>query len=120
MAVAAGRAADRERFLGWVLRRYSAIAGLSREAIRLQLGANKGAMERLELCYRPRPSRFAEDVSAVAAALGVNQAVLAQFVRRVDAVVAMSAGTSSGQHGTLMAARKRPPQTDGDGSESER
>lgn len=104
---AGARAAQRPAFMAWVLSQYMAGQNISRSDLSAELGCTEQALTRLSLCLRPRSKQFADDIERITSILRVNGLALVRIVRRVEAVEAMS-GPGVTEHGTLMAARKRP------------
>ena len=107
LALAAARAAERPRYLAWVLRRY-ARESLSPQGLALRLGTAPEQLVGLSLCFRPRPETFAADMKAIALRHGADPGVLAGLVRQVEALEALGEGsTAPAERGWLLAARER-------------
>jgi hypothetical protein len=95
-------------FLAFSLASYAQSEGLNDSALASRLGCDLDRLSRIRLCRRPRedPRQFREDIARVAAEFDVSQDVLAQAVRRADALTAFRRAMSGGE-GMLMAARDR-------------
>jgi hypothetical protein len=106
---AAERARARPEFLGWVLARYEELKMQPGESLREPLRVAEEDWPRLQLCLRPRPEAFLDDVTRIAAAFGADRSALAAVVRRVEAVEAVRRRDRPGQAGSLLAARARKP-----------
>jgi len=106
LELAAKRAARRPEYLGWILAEYLASEGKPVVTLQAELRCDEGAMRRLALCRRPRHERFEGDITRIATVLGLDGAVLAGIVRRVQALEAMAA-PGVVDRGFLMAARER-------------
>jgi len=104
---AAARARTRPEFLGRVLATYQHIEGITETRLRKHLVVSVANWPRLELCLRPRPEAFLKDVTQIAQGFGIDRAMLAAVIRRVDAVEIIQRREQPGQAGTLLAARAR-------------
>ncbi len=96
-------------FLAAALADYARSEGLDEHGLAKALGCAPGQLAPLRLCQRPRAEpagQFRRDVEQIAARFGVRAAVLAEAVRRSDALRALR-GAGMGEQGTLMAARDR-------------
>jgi len=115
IAALARRAQADPFFLAWALKEYASDEGLDEPGLATLLGCPVETLGPLGLCRRPRPapSRFHQDVDQIAARFGVKAAVLAEIVRRADALAAMRRHIES-ERGLLMAARDREEQATGD------
>ena len=108
LALAAELAADRPRYLGFVLQCYADSEGLSRNELADHLGVTAEGINDLALCYRPRAATFAQDVIAIAGRSGADVSSLATIVRYVDALEALPVErAASAERGALLAARER-------------
>lgn len=78
------------------------------------LGCRVKDLSLLRLCRRPRsePASFRQDIDRIASRFGVDGDVLAQVVRRSDALEALRRGTRENRE-LLMAARDRPSEKQG-------
>jgi hypothetical protein len=108
-------------YLAAALADYARGERLNERGLAAALGCPVEQLTPLRLCFRPRSDRFRADVEQIAARFGVRPDVLAEAVRRSDALAALRQGAPS-QQGTLMAARDRepepPPADDGPGERS--
>jgi hypothetical protein len=104
---AADRARARQEFLGWVLARCEGIEGMAEESVRTQLGVSLPDWLRLQVCLRPRPEAFLQDVTQIAGAFNLDRAALAAVIRRVEAVESVRSRAQPGGAGSLLAARTR-------------
>jgi hypothetical protein len=95
-------------FLAAPLADYARSERLDERGLAAALGCPVEQLSPLRLCFRPRPDRFRGDVEQIAARFGVRPDVLAEAVRRSDALAALRE-RAAGQPGTLMAARDREP-----------
>jgi hypothetical protein len=104
----ARRAATDDFFLGAALADYARSEGLDDAALAGRLGCPAAALTGLRLCRRPRPEAplFAADVGRISEHFGLDADVLADAVRRADALAALRAG-GLGAGGVLQAARDR-------------
>jgi hypothetical protein len=95
-------------FLASALADYARGERLGEGELAAVLGCPPEVLTPLRLCRRPHgdASRFRRDVDRIAAQFGIAPEVLAQVLRRSDAITALGAGAESGL-GTLMAARDR-------------
>ncbi|HEY7065729.1 MAG TPA: hypothetical protein VII06_29915 [Chloroflexota bacterium] len=97
-------------FLAAALADYARSERLDEHGLAAALGCPVDALTPLRLCLRPRPAppHFRQDVEQIAARFGVRPAVLAEVVRRADALAALRrAPAADAARGTLMAARDR-------------
>jgi hypothetical protein len=110
LARAAGRAATRQEFLGWVFARYAEVEGKSDEELAETLGASVQDLHRLRLCLRPRAQSFAADVQQIAGKFELDAGDLARVIRHVEALEGMKEAREDGAAsdvGVMMAARAR-------------
>lgn len=93
-------------FLASALAEYARGEHSDERALAEALGCSLDALTRLRLCRRPRaePRFFQQDLDQIATRFGVRADVLAQLVRRADALRAMRRA-SAPQAGLLIAAR---------------
>jgi len=105
----AARVRDDVLFLGSALSDYARSEQLDRAGLAAAPGVEVAALPALELCRRPRPDSFRQDVERIADAFGARVETVAEAVRRSDALEVFRA--AKGDSGALMAARDR----DGDG-----
>ncbi len=78
-------------FLAAVFARYRAVEGLDDAEFACRLGVAVDRLDELAICRRPRPDRFRQDVSAIAARFGADPGALAAVVRQVDALETFAA-----------------------------
>lgn len=104
----ARRVQDDTDFLASALADYGRSEGLNSRGLARVLGCDEGRIGALGLCRRPRsePALFRRDVDRIAAYFGVDAEVLAQAVRRSDAV-AMLRREAEAERGMMIAARDR-------------
>jgi hypothetical protein len=95
-------------FLGSALAEYARSEGLDEAELAAALGCSSEALARLRLCRRPDPApeRFLDEVELIAHRFGARPEVVAEAVRRADALVALRE-PALGARGLLMAARDR-------------
>jgi hypothetical protein len=95
-------------FLGSALADYARSEGLDDAGLAAALGCSGEALARLRLCRRPDPApeRFAAEVERIASRFGARPEVVAEAVRRADALAGLR-GPAVGERGLLMAARDR-------------
>jgi len=95
-------------FLGSALAEYARSEGLDEVGLSAALGCSGEALARLRLCRRPDPApeRFAAEVELIATRFGARPDVVAEAVRRADALAGLR-GPAAGERGLLMAARDR-------------
>jgi len=105
------RAADRARlrpeYVGWILAQFGEIEGLDEYQLQQQLGVSGDDWPRLNLCFRPRPKQFLQDISNIAEEFAANRDALAAMVRKVEALQGLRVSQPSGAAGHLLAARSR-------------
>lgn len=111
IAALARRLEDDPFFLAAALHEYARSEGFDEVRLAAHLGCPVETLSRLGLCRRPRPEppHFRRDVDQIAARFEVSADVLAQIVRRADALVALRP-TTEDRRGTLRAARDREEQ----------
>ena len=114
---AADRARTRPTFLGWVMAQYEQLESLSELTLRERLRVVAEDWPRLQLCLRPRPDQFLDDVTQIALRFGIDRAALAAVVRRVDAVEVIHHQEQLGEAGSVLAARTRKHKSRPTGSE---
>ncbi len=100
-------------FLASALAEYAQSERLDDASFAGRLGCTVATLVPLRLCRRPRPEKamFRRDVRTIADRFCVNADLLAEVVRRADALVQMRKALHS-DRGTLLAARdkaKRKP-----------
>lgn len=109
VAALARRIEDDEFFLASALADYARMEHLDEQGLAKALGCSVEGLVSLRLCRRPRPQPefFRKDVDQIASRFGAKAEVLAEVVRRHDALREMRAGPTREMGGTLMAARDR-------------
>ncbi len=116
------RLQDVPGFLAFDFRRYRELTSVDPSE---DFNLSSGALVRLGICRRPRPENYAADTHAIASRVGVPTANLANFLRSIDAVTALSSYQSSTaaaavREGMLVAARDRTDEhTDIDGGDGQ-
>jgi hypothetical protein len=100
-------------FLASALADYARSEHLDNEDLAAALGCAVETLGPLRLCRRPRPDPglFKQDIERIAARFGVDADLLAQAVRRSDALSSLRRAATGGR-GLLMAARDRQAQED--------
>jgi len=95
-------------FLASALADYAHSEGLDEQGLAGRLGCSLETLGPLRLCRRPHPepTLFRQDLNQIASRFSVKGDVLAEAVRRSDAISGMRRGTKS-EHRFLMAARDR-------------
>ena len=110
LAWAANRATTHAFFLANYLAQYQALQNMADAQLADFLGCTEEKLRELALCRRPDPSApaFKTEVELIATYAGVKSARLAELIRHVEALAALTA-TSTTQHSDslLMAARDR-------------
>ena len=98
-----------EFFLASALADYARTEHLDEQDLAKTLGCSVEDLVSLRLCRRPRPQPelFRKEVDQIASRFGARAEVLAEVVRRHDALREMRAGPTRDMGGTLMAARDR-------------
>lgn len=99
-------------FLASALNDYATSEQMDDAALAAALHCSPETLTSLFLCRRPQPEppAFRQDVDAIATRFSVRADVLAEAVRRADALVALRQDTSAitaASGGTLIAARDR-------------
>lgn len=110
LAYAALRASENCKYLGWIIANYMAAENLTRIDIANLLEIDSVNLSRIELCLRPRPESFADDIKQISSKFTINPGSLANIVRLVEAfetITVASEGNMVNQAGLLMAARDR-------------
>jgi hypothetical protein len=115
LQIAAARATIRPEFLGWVLARYAELEKLSGNGLRREWRVSTSDWFRLQLCLRPRPEAFLQDVTQIATEFDLDRGAIAAVVRRVDAVEVLRMNEQPGAPGSLLAARTRKKKKRGPG-----
>lgn len=106
-------------FLASALADYARSGHLDEQGLAGALGCSEEDLVSLRLCRRPRsqPESFRREVGRIASRFGARTDVLAEVIRRSDALRAMRARSTEETSGTLMAARdRRRGSSDGDES----
>jgi len=95
-------------FLASALSDYAQSEGLNDLDLANKLDCSLEVLSSLRLCRRPRrePAFFRQDVEQITSRFGLKSTVLAEVVRRSDALSALRRGKAS-EEGLLMAARDR-------------
>ncbi len=95
-------------FLASALADYARSEGLDERGLARRLGCPLETLGPLGLCRRPRPEPvlFRQDTGRITSRFGVKAEVLAEVVRRSNALSVMQRGAKS-ERGLLMAARDR-------------
>ncbi len=95
-------------FLASALADYARSEGLDEQGLAVVLGCPVETLGPLRLCRRPRPepALFRQDIDRIASRFDVKIDVLAEAVRRSDALSSMRRGAKN-ERGLLMAARDR-------------
>jgi hypothetical protein len=112
---AAKRAMSDPSFLGFDLREYCQIAGVTEDDLSNALNCSTDGFNSLTLCLRPVPGSptFRTDVERIATHCGAKPQRLMEVLREVDSIRSMRIGPvprapfSDGQAALLMAARDR-------------
>lgn len=107
VAALARRIEGDEFFLASALADYARTEHLDEQRLAKELGCSMEDLVSLRLCRRPRPhpESFRREVNQIASRFGARADILAEAVRRSDALRAMRAGSTGEKGGTLMAAR---------------
>lgn len=101
-------------FLAAALADYARSERLDERGLAAALGCPPEQLSALRLCRRPRAEpagQFRRDVEQIGARFGVRADVLAEAVRRADALAALRQAAAA-ERGTLMAARDREAESD--------
>lgn len=110
VAALARRIEDEDFFLASALADYARTEHLDEQGLAGALDCSEEDLVSLRLCRRPRPQpeSFRREVNRIASRFGARAGVLAEVVRRSDALRTMRARSTEETSGTLMAARDRP------------
>lgn len=94
-------------FLASALADYARTENLDEQGLAGALGCSEEDLVSLRLCRRPRPQpeSFRREVGRIASRFGARTDILAEAIRRSDALRTMSARSTEETSGTLMAAR---------------
>ena len=105
-------------FLASALADYARTEHLDEQGLAGALDCSEENLVSLRLCRRPRPEpqSFRRDVNQIASRFGARADVLAEVIRRSDALRTMRARLTEETSGTLMAARDRRRGSSGDES----
>lgn len=100
----ARRVATDPAFLAWALAGYARGEGLDDAGLAAALGCPVPTLTTLRLCRLPAadPPAFRQDIDRIAGRFGVDADVLAEAVRRAQALRRLQGGAA---RGTLLAAR---------------
>ncbi len=114
IGVLARRAAADPYFLASVLEDYARTERIDDDSLARLLGCGVEVLNKLRLCRRPRtePALFRQDINRIASHFEIDAGMLAQVVRRSDAVRALRLGAGE-QRELLMAARDRADEPSG-------
>jgi hypothetical protein len=98
---------DAPGFMAFELRRYRELTDSDPS---LDFSISSESLGKLGICRRPRPENYAADTEAIAARTGIRTADLANLLRSIDAVTALStyrpsSSTERETQGMLVAAR---------------
>ncbi len=95
-------------FMAQALADYQSSEGLDEAGLATCLGCSAGELSALRLCRRPRgePALFRQDIERIASRFRIYAEVIAEAVRRSDALQAMR-HTGEDERGLLMVARDR-------------
>jgi hypothetical protein len=93
-------------FLASAMEGYARSEGLDGDGLAQRLGIRVEELGPLGLCRRPAGERFAEDVRTIARRFGIDETLLAEMVRRADALGALRTGRQEAG-GLVAAARDR-------------
>ena len=107
----ARRLGDDPRFLAGILAAYAYSETIETRDLARRLGCTEAVLDRVSICYRPRPASFDTDVDELAERFGLHADLLAEIVRRAD--VATLLRRRSDASGLLMAARDRESEKPG-------
>jgi hypothetical protein len=83
MAQQAGQSSS---LMASLINRYQEKESMQWEDVANHLGIDTLQLARLALCRSPQQSRFSEDITRIAAYIGMNTATLTQFVHHIDKV----------------------------------
>jgi len=113
----ARRVEDDQFFLASVLAEYARSEDLDDGGLAGELGCPVAVLTPLRLCRRPRPDPVGmrEDTGQIAERFGVDVTILAEMVRRADALATLRQSAPAAQ-GTVIAARDREQGSNGAGS----
>lgn len=109
IAALARRVEGDEFFLAFALADYARTERLDDRGLAERLGCSEEALISLRLCRRPDsdPAVFRREVDRIASRFGADAAMIAEAVRRSDALRVMRSKAAIGESGMLMAARDR-------------
>jgi hypothetical protein len=101
-----------QRFLAAALAGYARSEHMSDTDLAASLGCPVETLAALRLCLRPRADHFGDDIDEIAARFQLDDVVLAEAVRRADALESMRQPTlPDAGTGLLRAARDRRPRS---------
>ncbi|MGH3085715.1 MAG: hypothetical protein ACRDSJ_00170 [Rubrobacteraceae bacterium] len=109
IAALARRVEDEEIFLASVLADYARTENLDDQGLAERLGCPVKTLVSLRLCLRPdpEPEIFRREVDRLASRFEIDAGLLAEAIRRSDALRAMRSKAAAEEEGLLMAARDR-------------
>lgn len=119
IAALARRVEDEELFLASVLADYARTENLDDQGLAERLGCPVETLIPLRLCLRPdpEPNVFRREVDRIASRFEVAAELLAEAIRRSDALRMMRSKADAEEGGLLMAARdRREEDSEGGGS----
>jgi hypothetical protein len=94
-------------FLAAAMEDYARSEGLDGAGLATRLRIPAATLGPLGLCRRPTGERFAHDLHTIADRFGVDETLLAEVVRRSDALRTLRSGQTAAQGGMVAAARDR-------------
>jgi hypothetical protein len=105
----ARRVRNDDFFLASALEQYRASEQLDEAGLAATLGCDSEILATLGLCRRPREGHIQKDIDQIAKHFGLDAGVLAQIVRRADAVEALR--RPAVEQSFTAAARDRPEES---------
>lgn len=118
IAALAHRVEDEELFLASVLADYARTENLDDHGLAERLGCPVKTLVSLRLCLRPdpEPDVFRREVDRIASRFAVDAGLLAEAIRRSNALRIMRSKADAEEGGLLVAARDRRKDPEGEGS----
>lgn len=104
LASFARRVSDDRFFLASALRDFARSEGLDEAGLAAFLDCRVEALPAIRLCRRPVPASFREDIGHIAERFSLDDAALAEAVRRADVLAALR---NAAAESALAAARDR-------------
>jgi hypothetical protein len=91
--------------MSWIFERYKEIEKIDDAEVQRRLRISENDYYHLAVCGRPRSDLFALDIEILAERFNIEQAPLANLIRRVDSITTFRSYSDVASSGVLAAAR---------------